>query len=236
VETVKKSGDTVIDEFRPLAGEKLAGVARKAMCKITGWDTVSNTGSGGGDGNGYARMSEAHVGGFPLTDVFSSLVTAPCEGSPDLTGTFNYFSESDAVEWRMGKMESMHPMSLLTRKMAPICDQKLPIPVPGLCAGSWGPVYPRGGWSGHYSEAVASAITAYRAVDVASLNMIVPHVVASPVMFVPDLSWDKMQMVYPYATECLRIGESPAAWDQGRTSADGRYVWIYWRKKECCLF
>ena len=32
------------------------------------------------------------------------------------------------------------------------------------------------------------------------------------------------------------VGTDPQRWESTAHSKDGRYVWIYWRKKECCLF
>ena len=126
-------------------------------------------------------------------------------------------------------------MSLLMEKTAPMCEGNGAM-VPGMCMGVWGPLYPRGGFMTGHSAPVGSAAAVYRGVNIASLNMLSFHQREMPVLFFPDMSWDRMQMVYPKATQCLRVGEDPRYWENGRESVDGKYVWIYWRKKECCLF
>jgi hypothetical protein len=225
VETVKISGDTVINELRGLLGARLKQKARVVMKQRTGVDGDPSAG-GGQNGDGTAlSMNEAHVLSFPFTDVFSTFVVAPCEGAPDLAGPVGYISELDAKEWRTGETEQR------------FCGEQNGVwPMPGTWLGTWGPIYPRTGWSAGTSAPVASALSVYRAVDISSIKPQLPRVVLSKVLFVPDLFWDRMQMVYPSAGKCLRIGEDPRLWEKGKNSSDGKYVWIFWRKKECCLF
>ena len=108
--------------------------------------------------------------------------------------------------------------------------------MPALCVGHWGALYPRAGFVIHVSDAVASALTAYRAVDIASFGFLTAHRVIAPLLFRPGMFTDRMQMVVPVAGQCRAIGDDPALWDHDDRSEQGRYVWIYWRQKECCLF
>ena len=232
VETVKRPGDTAINEFRPLVGEPARAAAAAAMgvgaqqrmdsCSWSSSDTTS------------VQMNDVHVFGFPLSSVFSGMIEPVCEGPPDLAGVVSYLSEMDAVEWRTLKTEASNPMSLLTVRMAPMCDVSGAV-LPGMCMGVWGPLYPRGGFITGASGPVGSAAAAYRGVNIASLNMVSFHQRQFPVLFFPDMVWDRMQMVYPEKSRCLRIGEDPRYWEQDKVSTDGKYVWIYWRKKECCF-
>ncbi len=225
VETVKTSGDTVINEFRGLLGARLKETARTSMKQRTGVDADPSVGGSFNSDGTALSMNEAHVFSFPLTDVFSTFVVAPCEGAPDLAGSVGYISELDAKEWRTGEAEQR------------FCgDQNGVWPLPGTWLGTWGPIYPRTGWSVGTTPPVASALSAYRAVDISSIKPQLPRVVLSKVLFVPDLFWDRMQLVYPSAGKCIRIGEDPRLWEKGKNSSDGKFVWIFWRKKTCCLF
>lgn len=221
VETVKVPGDSAVDEFR--------GMVRRLF------HANAEAGASRGEDVSGVQFNEAHVFGFPFSDMFSSMIEAPCEGSPDYGGQVSYLSEVDCREWHEAAQERRHPLSVLTEKLAPVCDGRGSV-LPGICMGSWGPLYPRQGFLPHYSQAVGSAATAYRAVDIASLNLLSPHRKVGTVMFMPDMFYDRMQMVYPVKSACLKVGDDPAGWENGRVSADGRYVWLYWRKKECCLF
>ncbi len=231
VETVKRPGDTAINEFRSLVGSALERTAAAAMGATT---AGMDSGSAGSSDTTAVQMNDVHVFGFPFSDTFSQMIEPVCEGAPDLSSSVSYLSEMDAVEWRTLKNESRHPLSLMSAAMAPCCDTAGAV-TPPMCVGVWGPMYPRGGFVAGYHPAVGSALMAYRGVDIASISPLsVFHQRMVPLMFVPDMFWDRMQMVYPAATRCLRIGEDPRLWDQDRVSADGKYVWIFWRKKECC--
>lgn len=225
VETVKIPGDTVINELRGLLGAKLKQRVRASMKHKTGFDLDPLSGGDWKGDTSSLSMNEAHVFSFPLTDFFSTLVLAPCEGMPDLAGPIGYMSELDAWEWRTGENE---------QKTCPA--QNGVWPLPGTWLGSWGPIYPRTGWSVGTTPPVASALSAYRAVDISSIKPSWPRFSLSKVLFVPDLFWDRMQMVYPSAGPCIRLGEDARLWERNKGSVDGKYVWIYWRKKECCLF
>lgn len=226
VETVKRSGQSGIVEYRSLV-ETWAGrsAGRNAWSGASGQtDTTS------------LQMNEAHVFGFPLSDAFSLAVEAPCEGMPDLGGTVSYLSEQDASEWRTACAEKNDPMTRLTEKKGAVCAH-FGVMLPGLCVGTWGALYPRTGFLMHASEVVGSAMSAFRAVDVASIKPQMPrHRVISPVLFWPDIRYDRMQLVAPVKGRCIAIGQNPFLWENGTRSRDGQYVWVYWRKKECCLF
>jgi hypothetical protein len=225
VETVKHSGQSGIVEYRTLV-ESLTGMAAGKQ----GWAGAS----GQGDTTAL-QMNEVHVFGFPFTDAFSAAIEAPCEGPPDFGGTLSYLSEQDASEWRTACSEKNNPLSRITETKGPLCE-RFGSMLPGLCVGTWGALYPRTGFVTHASEVVASAMTAFRAVDVASLKPQTPRRVISPILFWPDIRYDRMQLVSPVKGRCMAIGENPLFWEKGKRSKDGRYVWVYWRKKECCLF
>jgi hypothetical protein len=88
-----------------------------------------------------------------------------------------------------------------------------------LRLGNWGPLYPRIGFLAHFSSLVASATTCVRAVNLIGAG--------------PNIIMDKVQMVYPYKTSCIPIGSNMALYD-GLHSKDGRYVWIFFRYRDCC--
>jgi len=207
------------------------------MTSAAGGSAGEPPGSGGG-GQGdttVLQMNEAHVFGFPFSDAFSVAVEAPCEGPPDIGGTISYLSEQDKEGWREGCPEKNNPAAIVGEKAAPLCERFGGM-LQGVCLGRWGPMYPRTGFSLHASEVVSSAVSAFRAVDVASFKPQPPRRLVAPVFFWPDARFDRLQLVSPVAGRCLAVGEDPVFWEEGTRSTDGRYVWIYWRKKECCLF
>lgn len=236
VETVKMPGRVTIDELRPLAARFLQPLGHKTIAAAAECQSAPDSGSGYSADTTAWQMNDVHVYGFPLSDQVSALITAPCEGPPDLAGPLSYLSEIDAAEWRVGRGEAGHPLARLLASAGPVCENFLHPLSALVCLGSWGPLFPRTGQLVHYSEAVGSAVAAYRAVDIASLNMLVPHRIVVPAMFSPDKLKDRLQMVFPSKSHCLRVGDPPEMWENGRRSPDGSYVWIYWRQKECCLF
>ena len=123
----------------------------------------------------------------------------------------------------------------MSARAAPMCERFGP-QLPGMCLGVWGPLYPRTGYAVHASEVVASGISAFRAADVAALKPQTPRRVVAPVLFWPSVRHDRLQLVSPTAGKCIAVGQDPRWWEAGQRSFDGRYVWVYWRKKECCLF
>ncbi|MBF0217715.1 MAG: TraU family protein, partial [Candidatus Omnitrophica bacterium] len=53
--------------------------------------------------------------------------------------------------------------------------------------------------------------------------------------FSPDFMVAKLQLAYPVVSGCVKIGDNPMLWESGLTSFNGKYLWIYWRKRECCI-
>jgi hypothetical protein len=226
IETVKRSGQSGIVEYQPVVTALSGRFIRKD--EWAGASSQADTGS--------LQLNEAHVFGFPLSDAFSMAIEAPCEGMPDLGAAVSYLSEQDHDEWRMACLEKKNPLAKMAAARGPLCERYGRM-LPGLCVGTWGALYPRTGFVMHASEVVGSAMAAFRAVDVASLKpQTLFHRVISPVLFWPNIRYDRMQLVSPVAGPCMAIGENPRFWENGKRSRDGRYVWVYWRRKECCLF
>ncbi|MBF0619725.1 MAG: TraU family protein [Candidatus Omnitrophica bacterium] len=232
IETVKKPGDVVVDEFRALVGGFLSRIAWWSYSPDRSVPLTSSS-SVNADSTSL-QMNEVHVMAFPLTDMFSTMTEVACEGMPDYAGSVNYLSEMDASEWREGRCEAFNLQMAFLNRSPGFCEGKGRL-FPALCLGSWGPIFPRTGFLTHYSDAVGSAVSAYRGVHIASIQIATPHIVLSRILFSPSVRYDKMQMVVPERTACMNIGTDPAWWENGRRSKDGRYAWIYWRKKECCL-
>lgn len=228
VETLKHSGESGITEFKAMVGEMTPAGPDSGMAP-------SGSGGGGQGDTTSLQMNEAHVFGFPLSDAFSLAVETPCEGPADIGGMVSYLSEQDKEEWRSGRSEKNNPPAVLGEKVAPMCDRYGSL-LPGMCLGTWGPMYPRVGFVAQADDIMSSAVSAFRAVDVASFKPQPPHRVLSPVLFWPNARSDRMQLVSPSPGRCMAVGENPALWEEGKRATDGRYVWIYWRKKECCLF
>ena len=89
--------------------------------------------------------------------------------------------------------------------------------------GTWGNLYPRIGFMVHPSPLVASAASCMKAVDVMGEGFNFGH----------NFAIDKVQMVYPYKSSCINIGENLRS-RESIDSKDKRYVWLYWVHRSCC--
>ena len=43
------------------------------------------------------------------------------------------------------------------------------------------------------------------------------------------------QLALPTQTDCFPVGANPATWETGTGSADGTYLWLFWRRQSCCI-
>jgi len=235
-ETVKKPGDSAVDIF----GNAISPLVQKASASIigatTGYSLAVTSGSNTSSLVGSnLQFNEVHIYKFPFLNTFHSIIQTQCSTDIENIAPVVYLSELDSVEWRIGLLEALSPKSVLSAALGPVCDA-LSGNSKGLCMGVWGPVYPRRGFITHQSEVVGSAADVYRAVSIASLNGELFHTTLSRLMFIPDPDKDKLQLIYPHPSGCIRIGQNPATWESGKTSPNGKYAWVYWRHRECCIF
>ena len=230
IETVKNPGDMVIEGL----GGVVSGITREA-----GKTLLSSLGDAGltiTSGNveepysqGKMQFNEVHIYSLSLSTSLS-FCSSYSSGI-----TIHYLSELDGIEWRRGDLEMLNPKSLAAAAAGPLCGvagqfrHNL-----GICMGYWGPLYPRRGFIIHASEVAGSAAAAVRAVSVAS-GLDTPHVVLSSLKFTPNFDKDKLQLVYPVSRGCIRIGQNPATWETSKGSSHGKYLWIYWRYRICCV-
>lgn len=236
VETVKKPGDSTIDEFGKVIGPIVSNLSKDLFQNFVGLSIPLTSGSlSNVTDNTNLKFNEVHVYSFPFTNEFDSLTAYDCPGGQDIGGGIKYLSELDAVEWRIGLFEALNPKAVLSASLGPICAFTSG-KSQGLCMGSWGPVYPRRGFFTHQSEVVGSAADVFRAVSIASIEGFSSHIVNSPIGFIPDPDMDKLQLIFPFPSGCIRIGENPFLWESNKTSVDGKYAWVYWRHRECCIW
>lgn len=227
VETVKRPGDTTL----PFIGSVTSAIAAEALKSLTG--KLITSGSQGVPGGENLQFNEVHVYDFPFKNLPAIFFGGMwCYGSWSPFGSlafFKYFSEVDALEWRMGTLESIvHVPQIL---LSPVCIS--PVNPGQLCMGTWGPIYPRTGFLPHQSETVGSAAGVFRAVSntwVGSFN----HVKLVPNFWQASTA-DKIQFLYPRPSGCIKIGTTPATWDNGRRSPNGKYLYLYWRQIKCCI-
>ena len=181
VETMRRSGESGILEYKAMVREmSVAGADSGAE--------PSGSGGGGQADTTMLQMNEAHVFGFPFSDAFSVAVETPCEGPPDIGGAVSYLSEQDKEEWRSGRSEKNNPLAVVGERAAPMCDRFGGL-LQGVCLGVWGPMYPRTGFTIQASDVVSSAVSAVRAVDVASFKPQPPF----PVEQTKDTGKDALQ-------------------------------------------
>lgn len=206
VETVKKPGDTLI----PILGNLLTPLIASAI------PTLFGGGSGGNAvvaGNIGKQFNETHVYTFP------QLLGGPCTScapSPDAIPTPVYASEVDPA-WRTATAS------------APMLAALLPI-------GVWQNLYPRGGTSIHGSEPVGAAICAFRGMDIAFNPVGIPPNIETHVVFRPTGAHSTcIQMASPVQTPCFTSGTPPNLWETGTLSVRGRYIFLFWRRRSCCV-
>jgi hypothetical protein len=205
VETVKKPGTTAI----PLIGDAL-----QAAFNALGVPPLGGGGAGNASGSGHTNLqyNEAHVFTFP------QLLGGPCTGcgATPPSSALHYASETDPL-WRTA-VAIPSPLDLLR------------------VLGVWGRLYPRGGKAIHSSEPVGSGIAAARAMDIA-FNPIgePPNNEARVVLQPTGATSSCCQLASPRQTPCFPVGTPPLLWESGTVSPNGTYIWIFWRKRTCCV-
>ncbi len=236
IETVKQPGDTIIESLKPLITDLTAKTAANIMSQVVGLSVPVSSGSNSSKLTGTnLQFNEVHVYSFPFRDQIMAVIDMEC---PDKlpTGSFiKYLSELDASEWRIGAIEAMHPKSIASAASGLTCAISGAF-LDDLCMGFWGPTYPRRGFFTHQSEVVASAATAVRAVSISSFLGSTSHVVLETTGFVPSLENDKLELIYPKPSGCIKIGQNPLSWESGKLSSSGKYLWVYWRRRICCIY
>ena len=235
IETVKQPGDTIISPLKPLIRDYAAQGIEKLMQAATGLKVPVSGGSSASKLDGTnLQFNEAHVYEFPFRDQIMSFIDMEC---PDKlpTGSFiKYLSELDSLEWRIAVAETLGPKSMALAAGALSCAAGTLSN--DLCMGSWGAVYPRTGFITHQSQVVGSAAAAVRAVSIAGISGQGVHVVLEHLGFMPSFETDKLELVYPNPSGCIKIGQNPATWESGKLSLTGKYLWVYWRRRICCIF
>lgn len=134
-----------------------------------------------------------------------------------LLAALAYASELDAINWRTGCRDLLAIDSWARN--------------PSSLRG-WGALQPRQMRDLGTPPIVYSAKTAYRALSIARDQL-------ATFPFPVDLA-ARMQQAYPTVSTCFDVGEQPlpeAPFSERpvRTSADGRYGWLYWRPVTCCV-
>ena len=236
IETVKRPGDTVIESLKPVIADFAAQGTKNLMSGAIGLAVPVSSGSNSGKLSGSnLQFNEVHVYEFPFRDEIMSFIHMQC---PDKlpTGSFiKYLSELDSLEWRIGAVEALHPKSIASAASGLICAATGAF-LDDLCMGFWGATYPRRGFFTHQSEVVASAVAAVRAVSIASLLGSTSHIVLETTGFIPSFESDKLELIYPNPSGCIKIGQNPISWESGKLSLSGKYLWVYWRRRICCIY
>jgi len=236
IETVKRPGDTIIGSMMPVISEITKDVADNLSAQITGLGNVASSGSSYSNiSQANLQFNEVHVYEFPFRDEIMAFIDVQC---PDKlpTGSFiKYLSELDFMEWRTGALEAVNPKTIASISAAPLCGVTGPV-TGDLCMGSWGATYPRTGFLTHQSEVVGSAACAIRAVSISGLLGSMGHVVLEETGFAPSFEGDKLELIYPVVSGPIAIGENPIFWESGKLSQNGKYLWVYWRRRICCVF
>jgi hypothetical protein len=162
-----------------------------------------------GTGQTNLHFNEAHVMTFPLS--------GPCTGCQG-SFTVHYVSEIDPL-WRLavgvGSLLDLFGLGQL---------------------GVWAPLYPRIGFSITGSQPVGSGIAAARALDIAFNPAGNPTNPEQRTVLQPTTGTSRCcQLALPTQTDCFPVGTNPATWETSTGSADGTYLWLFWRQQTCCI-
>jgi hypothetical protein len=236
IETVKKPGDTIIGSLVPVVSSLTQEAASSLLSRVTGLAVPISGGSSSSKITGTTlQFNETHVYEFPFRDQIMSSIDTQCPDKLPAGSFIKYLSELDALEWRIGLIEAMHPKSIASAASGLTCAATGAF-LDDLCMGFWGATYPRRGFFTHQSEVVASAAAAVRAVSISGLLGSTAHVVLEQIGFFPSFESDKLELIYPKSSGCIKIGQNPATWESGKLSSSGKYLWVYWRRRICCIY
>ena len=236
IETVKKPGDTIIGSLVPVVSSLTQKAESSLLSAVTGLVVPISGGSSSSKITGTTlQFNETHVYEFPFRDQIMSSIDTQCPDKLPAGSFIKYLSELDALEWRIGLIEAMHPKSIASAASGLTCAATGAF-LDDLCMGFWGATYPRRGFFTHQSEVVASAAAAVRAVSISGLLGSTAHVVLEQIGFLPSFESDKLELIYPKSSGCIKIGQNPATWESGKLSSSGKYLWVYWRRRICCIY
>lgn len=236
IETVKQPGDTVIEPLKLVITNIVSRGAKNLMLGVTGLAVPVSSGSNSSKLTGTnLQFNEAHVYEFPFRGEIMAFIDMECPDKLPNGFFIKYLSELDSLEWRIGAVEALHPKSMASAASGLACAATGAF-LDDLCLGFWGPAYPRRGFVTHQSEVVGSAIAAVRAVSISSLMGSASHIVLETTGFAPSFANDKLELIYPNPSGCIKIGQNPISWESGKLSASGKYLWVYWRRRICCVY
>lgn len=236
IETVKRPGDTVIGSLAAVVSSLTQEAVSSSLSTVTGLAIPVSSGSNSSKVTGTnLQFNEAHVYEFPFRDEIMSFVDMECPDKLPSGSFIKYLSELDSLEWRIGLIEAMHPKSIASAASGLMCAATGAF-LDDLCMGFWGATYPRRGFFTHQSEVVGSAAAAVRAVSISGLLGSTAHVVLEQIGFLPSFESDKLELIYPNPSGCIKIGQNPATWESGKLSSSGKYLWVYWRRRICCVY
>jgi len=206
IEVVKVPGDTVV----PVLGDVL-----QAVLGSLGVPAIGGGGSGNATGSGHTNLAFSEVHVYALPNLFGGPCTACL---PSGTLSMNYASELDAVGWRV--------------------DVSVPTPFELLLqVGTWGRLYPRSGKVIHGSPPVAGALAVVRALDIIRQPLGTPPNIDTHSILAPGDAGIPacLQMGYPRQLPCFPAGTPNVLWEAGTGSLNGKYTWIAWKKRTCCV-
>lgn len=157
------------------------------------------------------RFHETRVWPFPIRAIDPAGCLFPCpdqQRSLSLEGLLPYYLSDIDPLWRSATW------------------------VPRTRVGAWGFLEPRVGWVAG-SQALASALTAYRGADIAT-NSGFGRILFGTAGYRVSLT-DNINLGYPKLSMCLKPGAPLPGWETGAGTRDGHFLWVYWKQKTCCI-
>jgi len=231
METVKRPGDYVIREYGVLLGQTDKAVAQVELEAITAQKslTVTSGSQQGSLNSSHLEFNETHVYDVPSDAIIDSL----CDDTPNTTLGIHFLSEPNSVIWR-DILKTKIPYVPIPNPMIDQCHYEALGATANQCMKDWGALYPLRGFVTTQNQVVASAVDSLRAIKSIEDTQS-GYVIKFPLNFSMNITTDKVQMVYPNKGQCLSVGYDPAQLENNNISKDGKYVWIYWHQRECCM-
>lgn len=179
---------------------------------------ANNAASLSGEAHTHLHFKEARV--YEMPTLLTLTTCGICDGHSSAAFLVNYVSDNDAI-WRT---QTSVPIPGVTGSGLPFID-----------FGVWGPIYPRQGKVVHGSEVVAAAHAAARAMHISSLPLETEPTTFLREIGVPSPPPSCFQVAHPRPSQCLPPGASPIYFETARLEAEGKYVFIFWTLKVCCV-
>ena len=217
VTLVKIPGDRLISDAA--LTELLGPGVHNPITTFFGGGVDNLIGGGGGDKTkAYNKPAKHYYESRVYTLPQPFAIACGLCGRTDVVMTVNYVSDHDA-EWRLAEENQIAQLVPDWPSLVGLGPLRV-----------WGSITPVSGHHVHGSPVVAAAADAAKAVWVVSTPAVPPRPI-----YMPGEPSSCFQPAWPIQMPCMPVGMPPPLWDVGHVSPEGKYLYIFWTKRTCCL-